>query len=356
MPRSKAAFPFLPSVVPWLLLFPLLAATPVPSSAVSVERTKVRQVNGLHAVQFHLKEGAVEVLLPQDLGVGDTVSGSLLVHTAGPPGKKREKNREKMGRLSIRVGGLSRPAASTSFGPVAVCAGVAGSELPVLSCGRSQEELATADYRLLVELLNPRGKVMLEAWLPVMASPEPAPPGFTYLPLGKAGEPMEIRGAFDGDIRTTRVSLEEHPATPLAESPRRAVVRCPTTALGRTRLELREAGVARFGPFRNLAVSVRFSKPALQTGERTILEVIVHGLEDLESALPLRVVSLTPDVAQFERGPSQPLTIHPREVQGGGVYPWVGTIVGIQPAPIELELQLDGARPMAELRAANEGR
>ena len=298
----------------------------------------------------------MEVLLPRDLGVGDTVSGSLLVHTAGPPGKKREKNREKMARLSIRVGGLSRPASSTSFGPVAVCVGVAGSELPVLSCERSREELAATERRLPVELLNPKGKRMLEAWLPVTASPEPAPSDFTYLPLGKAGEPMEIRGVFDGDIRTTRVSLEQRPATPLAESPRRAVVRCPTAALGRTRLELVEAGTSRSGPFRNLAVTVRFSKPALQTGERTILEVIVHGLEDLESALPLRVVSLTPDAAQFERGPSQPLTIHPREVQGGGVYPWVGTLVGVQPAPIDLEVQMDGARPRAELRTAAEPR
>lgn len=356
MPQSKAA-PFLvPPVVAWALALLLVAAAPTPSSAASAERTKLRQVAGLHAVQFHLKEGAVEVLLPQDLGVGDTVSGSLLVHTAGPPGKKREKNRKKMARLGLRVGGLSRPAASTSFGPVAVCAAVAGSELPVLSCERSGDELSGEEHRIPVQLLNPRGKVMLEAWLPVAASPGPASAGFTYLPLGKAGEPMDIRGVFDGDVRTTRVTLEGHAAMPLAESPRRVVVRCPTTVLGLTRLELVEAGDSRSGPFRNLAVTVRFTKPALQAGERTILEVIVHGLEDLETALPLRVVSLTPDTAQLERGPSQALTIHPREVQGGGVYPWVGTLVGIQPAPIELELQLDGARPMAELRPANEGR
>lgn len=354
MLQTKAAVLSVPSVVGWVLLLSFIAASPALSVAAPVERAKVRQVDGLHAVQFHLKEGAVEVLLPDGLAVGDTVSGTLLVHTAGPPGKKRERNREKMARLGIRVGGLSRPAASTSFGPVAVCAGAAGSEPPVLSCDGSRDGLSATEQRLAVQLLNPRGKVMLEAWLPVAASPEPAPAGYTYLPLGKAGEPMEIRGVFDGDIRTTRVSLEGRPATPLAESPRRAVVRCPTTALGRTRLELMEAGTSLFGPFRNLAVTVRFTKPALQTGERTILEVIVHGLEDLDSALPLRVVSLTPDTVRFERGPSQPLTIHPREVQGGGVYPWVGTLVGVQPAPIELEVQLDGARPRAELRPATE--
>jgi hypothetical protein len=163
---------------------------------------------------------------------------------------------------------------------------------------------------------------------------------------------MEIRGPFDGDIRTTRVSLEDHPATPLAESPRRVVVRCPTTVLGRTRLEVQEGRVSRSGPFRNLAVTVRLTKPALQAGEKTILEVVVHGLEDLEAPLPLRLVSLTPDAAQLERGPVQQLTIHPREVQGGGVYPWVGTLVGVQPAPIELEVQLEGARPREKLSPA----
>ena len=141
-------------------------------------------------------------------------------------------------------------------------------------------------------------------------------------------------------------------AAPLAESPRGTVVRSPTSILGRSRLEVVERGLTLTGPFRNLGVMLRFAKPVLEAGERTILEIQVHGLEGLEARLPLRIVSLKPESARLERGPSQPLVIHPREVQGGGVYPWVGTIVGVQPSPIQLEVELDGARPRAELARA----
>lgn len=321
---------------------------------------EVRYTEGLHAIQFHVKEGAVEVLLPHDLGVGDTISGSLIVHTAGVPGKKREKNREKMARLSVRIGGLSRPAVSTAFGPVTLCAGPPGSDQAVLSCRRdskgsrrgSEKGSLPGDsrHRLWVQLLNPKGKAMLEAVLPVAATPEAGTAHYSYLPLGKAGEPLEILGPFDGDVTTTRVTLEGHLATPLAESPRRAVVRCPLSVLGATQLGVMENGATMSGPFRNLAVMLRLSKPVLQAGERTIVEIVINGLEDLEAELPLELVSLTPEAAQMERGPRHPLIISPREVQGGGVYPWVGTVVGVSPAPVELEVQLDGARPRQSLR------
>jgi len=309
-------------------------------------------VAGLHAVHFHLEEGAVEVLLPADLGVADTISGTILLHTAGLPGKKREKNQRKLERLGVRVGSLSRPAATTPFGPVAVCARVTGSELPVVLCDgyeEGSEGVSAGGYELSVQLLKPKGRTMLEARIPVSAAPPAAPAAPTYLPLGKAGQPLEIRGVFDGDIRNTRVSLGGHRAAPLAESPRGTVFRSPTSILGRTRLEVVERDLTLTGPFRNLGVMLRFAKPMLESGERTILEIQVHGLEGLEERLPLRIVSLRPESARLERGPSQPLVIHPREVQGGGVYPWAGTIVGVQPSPIQLEVELDGARPRAEL-------
>jgi len=347
MPRPSA----LPLAVLLALFVSLLSLPPL--AADKLRHAEVRRTEGLHAVQFRLKEGAVEVLLPYDLGVGETVSGSLIVHTAGMPGKKRDKNRQKMGRLGVRIGGLSRPAASTAFGPVAVCAGVAGSKLPVLSCERSGDgSQPGASHRLSVQLLNPKGHVILEAVLPVAATLEAGSSGYSYLPLGKAGEPLEIVGPFDGDVTNTRVSLEGHGATPLAESPRRTVVRCPLSILGPTRLQLVERGNAVSGPFRSLAVMLRLSKPVLQTGERTIVEVVINGLDDLDADLPLELVSLTPEAAQLERGPRYPLTISPREVQSGGVYPWVGTVVGVSPAPIDLEVQLEGARPRQSLRPA----
>lgn len=334
-----------------LLLVASLSLAPAALHA-QPARTNLRVTEGLHAVQFRLKEGAVEVLLPRDLGVADTISGSLILHTAGPPGKKREKNREKMSRLSVRIGELERPAASTPFGPVAVCARVTGSSLPVLRCEGFREDAADGQHRLPVQLLNRKGKVILETRLPVAATPEPSTSRFTYLPLGKAGQPLEILGPFDGNVSTTRVSLGGHLATPLAESPRRTVVRSPLSILGRTRLELSENGTSRVGPFRNLAVLLRFAKPMLQAGERTIVEIVVNGLDDLEGELSLQLVSLTPESAGLERGPRLPLVIHPREVQGGGVYPWVGTLVGVSPAPIDLEVQVEGARPREQLSEA----
>lgn len=316
----------LPALAPALTPPPLAAASKVPP------RAEVRTSgDGLVRVLFVVPEGTVELLLPEGMAAGDTVSGSVRVRASSQ--RKVEKNLARLGRMTLAAGGLRRPVEGALVGPVAVCR--TASDLPVSSC-----EGGPSSPRLKVTLLDRKDRPLLEALVPVLAEAPPAPERYTYLPLGEARAPFEIRGAFDGDFFTTRVIMGDQRLKPVAESPRRAVLWSPQTVLGATYLEVREgSGAAVSGAMRNLAVLVRFAKPALQTGERTILELQIHGLEDLTAELPLEIVSLTPDAVRLERGPVQPLVIHPREVQGGGVYPWVGTLVGVSPQPFRLEVR-----------------
>ena len=94
---------------------------------------------------------------------------------------------------------------------------------------------------------------------------------------------------------------------------------------------------------------MRLGKPVLEAGERTTLMIQINGLQDLEAELPVEIVSHTPELVRLEGGASQPLLIHPTEVQGGGLYQWIGTVVGVAPGRYRLGLSVADSRPWRRL-------
>ena len=71
----------------------------------------------------------------------------------------------------------------------------------------------------------------------------PQETAFRFPTLIQAGRPFPIRGPFDGDSRTTSVTVGDATMPPLAESVRKAIVRAPGHLLGPTPSTLTKAGV-----------------------------------------------------------------------------------------------------------------
>jgi len=329
-----------------VLLVPVLALVGLgvtPAAAKERPQAQVSSEDGLLLTRFLLPEGLVTLRLPDDLAAGDTVSATLAVEAAGPSDKKRARNARRLGSMSLVLGGVRGRVEASALGPLAICGGPEGDTAIAVGCDRGG---LGGPLTLPVRLETERGALVVEARVPVSPSPEEIGVGYTYLPLGLAGHPLAIRGVFDGRFDTTRVTVGGSPARPLAESPRRLVVESPAAEVGATRLRLAEGQASLGGALRNLGVYLDTSKPLLRSEERTILKVQIQGLEGIVETLPLALVSRPAGVVRFERGWKEPVLIHPSELQAGGVYSWIGTVVGVQPALFHIAVEPgEGVRP-----------
>jgi hypothetical protein len=289
----------------------------------------------LETVEMIVEGAVLAVHLPRAPFSGETVSGTATATlTAMTPGA-RKRAEKRLGRLTVEVGGVSwQPVPGERF----VLRG-----LDV--CGR----LACTGDAVAVRLLDPKGRALAEARVPVVGRAGAAPREFTVRSLGVIGELAHLAGPFDGDAANTRWTAHGDEATVLAESSRGLTARVPVAAVGPGEQVLEEAGRTYRFPFRGLAVRLGAGKAALQSGERTAVQLHIQGLDDLAEPLRVQLVSRQPAYAVLAAGPVETLDIHPTEVQGGGVYQWVGTAVGVSPGPLDLRLSTHHAG--AELSA-----
>lgn len=330
-PRAAAGAATLwAAVLLWLLLAAAAAAAP--------PETGLVRRDGLLTARFALSEGTVQVHLPEDLVAGETVSGTVTVTVAGDTPRRRERAAQHLARLTLSVGGQTRPLTSSPFQGSSVCGTL-----------RCVEDESSGEAAVPVLLNDPKGRPLAEVRLPLATEPARAGTDYLYRPVGVAGQSLEIRGVFDGDGATTRATVGGVPAETVAESPRHAFVAVPPSAMGPTWLELSEDGARYSGAFRSLAAQLSPGKPVLAAGERTTLRLSIHGLSQLDAEMPLQIVSLDPQTTLLESGAVQTLHVHPSEVLAGGSYLWIGTALGVTPGPVELTLSTQHSRPESRL-------
>lgn len=247
------------------------------ASGSALAQTSAQQETGwgLDTATLDTLQGRVTVYLPDDAAAGDTISGTVVA-------EPREGGTAGAGGLGLDLAGTALPAAGGSFRwevPASVGGGVA-----------------------LLRVLDEEGGVLASSSVPVGAPEAPPVTGLTLPTLGQVGRPVTIHGPFDGDLATTGVTVDGHPAAVLAESPRRAVVPLPPEVVGPVELTVTEGVTSARGEIRVLGVGLSASKLNLRRGERTELTVTVTGLEGLSEPVPLRVVNRTPSQVSIAGG------------------------------------------------------
>jgi hypothetical protein len=310
---------------------PCALAAQAPSAA-----TVVR--GGLAAVTFTTPQGKVRVYLPDDMMAGDHISGTVVADPAGEGDVDVNKNANALSEFTVSVNGHTLTLRALPR--------MTGAGITSVFTGQVASGPAT------VALMS-NGKVIASAPLPVRPAPDPAISSGVQLPvLAQAGQPLLIRGNFDGDMQNTKCSVAGAEAPILAESPRQAVVRIPAGTPGPTEITVTENGAATNGTVRVISIKLSAGRTKLVSGEQTTLEVRVEGLQGLtappgQPPLRVTVTDLTPAVVQIVGQPQRSdFTIAPADVGADGSYTRTMTLQGVVAGDFQVSALLLNAVPI----------
>lgn len=303
--------------------------------------TNVTSTNGLTTVTFNTDGGKIHVYLPDDIAAGDRISGTLGVD-------RSESNRNALNGFSMDIAGhklplFNGPCPAEGCPPVSfilkVDANIAG--LPIVLTNNEGTE---AGRGLLPVFVASTPVIPKHSSGAVITSGGPPANNFVFPAIGQQGRPVQIFGPFDGDTGNTMIQIQpcNPPADfekrsesvrggfgvirPLAESPRKLIFHAPINFAGSSNLNLKEAGIERAGPYRNVAVKLSAPKTNLVRGERTVVTVEVRGLEGIQNDVPLQLDSR--GVITMDGGNFQNLLIAPSEVSSTGIYTTSRPITG----------------------------
>jgi hypothetical protein len=339
----------------------------------------VKTAGGLTVVTFTVNAGAIKVNLPDDMRAGDTISGTVIAEPNGTTKEERGANQTELKKFGIKlftrdedkpddvsIGdvtavfkfALTNNRESGNVFSVGLVVGipsniVSKASVPVFPLTPSGAVI-TPDPKITPPgaIITPDPKITPPGAV-ITPDPKITPPGaiitpdpkitplgavitpdpkmtptFIIPPLGQTGRPIVITGSFDGSSENTKLTISGQPATPLAESPRKAVFDVPSNVTGPIELHLTEGRTQTTGNYRNVRIDLTAPKTSLLKGEKTELRVEVSGLEGLTAPVPLTLESH--GVITMDGGMYQPMVIQPSQVGADGRYTTTRGITGVQ--------------------------
>jgi len=296
-------------ILPALIV--LASATP---GFVADEAKLESQGGGLQTATFDTFTGTVTVNLPEDIVAGDTFSGTVVAEPDGDSEKKKEKNRTALAGYVFEL--ADHPRGTVGDGRLKLDA---------------PEVAGTATLVLREVRKGKPGREVGRVEIPILET-APEIPDFRLPTLTQQNVPLRVSGPFDGDLDSSVLSIGGVDALPLAESPRGAIFRSPTSVSGVLPITLHERGepVAE-GEVRNIATKLSAPKPNLAAGESTTLTTLVTGLADLDEDIPLRLRFWPPAIISVQNGYDHVKTIRPEDVASDGTYSFGVRVTGRAP-------------------------
>ncbi|MCM3870554.1 MAG: hypothetical protein ND895_07675 [Pyrinomonadaceae bacterium] len=264
---------------------------------------------GLNTTTFETPRGKIYVNLPDDLSAGDTLSGTVVAQAEGKDEKTRTQNQGELAGYVVEI--EKQQTSSTNR---------------ILSLS-----IPTSISTTYLLLKDKKGREVARCELPVAQQPQKSPPGQEFgLPtMGQQGRPVEVTGIFDGDFKTTNLTVGGEEMEILAESPRKLVARNNSNKAGPSQLVVREQSRMATGSFRSVGLKLSALKLDLLRGEQTTLIVTVLGLEGIKAPVPLVLENKSPSVITMGNGTIERISISPSQVQGG-TYTTERPLTGIQ--------------------------
>lgn len=313
------------------------------------ENANVTRENGLTKIDLSLKEGNIEINLPDDMTAGDTISGTVLINPKGKNDSEKQKNLKKINELKLQpmstritwvfpeLPGMSTnavalgslPNADSNFNQTSVENEKLNQTLRRAVRFSLNNDQATNE-KVGLKITNQKGKEISQAEISVFSEELEITENSEYeIPdIGQTGRPVNMLGDFDGDLTNTICEIGNKATQPLAESPRKTVFESPMDVIGKTEIKLKEGNTEIQQDFRNLGISLSAGKLNLLKGETTNLLVKVSGLQDLTDEIPLNLNCT--GSANMSGGNVQNLQISPSEVQTDGSFTQERNLVGFR--------------------------
>jgi hypothetical protein len=294
-----------------------------PIYAQSGSRASSQDDFGVNTTTFDTPHGNIRVYTPDDATAGDTLSGSVYAYPSGKTQKEMARNEDELNGYVVEV-----QSTKTHVGKkllewtVPAAAGGTAAYLILRDSGGKDVAQST---------------VPVQPAKPVTDTPVPSEKTGIKLPtVSQAGRPLNIPGPFDGDSKTTEVTVGGEKTDVLAESPRKTTVQAPSDSVGMQPIHVKKGNAEADGMVRNLGIKLSAPKTKLDKGETTSLTVTVRGLEDLKTDIPVDLVNHSDSVVALEGGDKQTFTVHPTDVQPGGVFTVTRTMTGREPGTFNL--------------------
>ncbi len=297
---------------------------------------------GLNTTTFDTPHGKVKVNLPDDATAGDTLSGTVFVQPAGKTAREQARNGDELNGYVVEVANKKTQAGKKvlEFGAPAAAGAtylvlrdsggneVSSAAVPINPAPTVPTETVPAET-VPTETV-PAETVPKETIPTGTAVPKPAETaaGFHLPTVSQAGRPLNIPGPFDGDSSTTNVTIGSEKTEVLAESPRKTTVQAPSDSVGLKPIHVQKGSAEADGMVRNLGIKLSATKTKLRKDETSTLTVDVRGLEDLKTDIPVKLVNHSDSVVALEGGENQTFTIHPSDVQPGGLFTVSRTLTG----------------------------
>jgi hypothetical protein len=243
---------------------------------------------GLHTTSLASLHGTVRVYLPEDIRVGDTISGSIEVEPAGATPEERRRNGATLSGVVITLEEDETPASDGSV--------------------RWQVPTLESDAATLI-LRDPSGAEVGRTTVPVnpvadewVLLDQPMPDDYDLPPIVQFGNPFTISGPFDGEFITSAVDCGGE-LTLLAESPRTLIARAPMDLVGQHPMTLSEGGTVVTRDVNVIQLHLSAGKLDLLRGETTVVTAEVIGFAGLEpEAYPIEfeMINHSPETVTME--------------------------------------------------------
>lgn len=155
------------------------------------------------------------------------------------------------------------------------------------------------------------------AWIKKQGETEktPGPEKIRIPKQAQNGRNLELTGSFDGNAKTTEVTIDGQRVEVLEETASKSLVKIPSNLKGQVKVTVEEGGQKAEGTCRVINVEVTATQTNLMKGEQAVVTVTVTGLDGIKRTIPLHLT--TKGVINMEGGNAQLLRIHPGDVQGG---------------------------------------
>jgi hypothetical protein len=286
----------------------LVALRSYPTDQVGSTSGEVRSESGLYRVQFHVAQGVIRVNYPDDMAVGDTISGTVYTEPAGKNPKEQDRNSGELAGYVIEMENQKVPPAQRRF----------QWDVPARVVGGGPS----------LQLRDPKGKVVARTVVPVSPAPVPPDRGGFDMPTGaQAGTLVSVAVPTTGGLGST-VSVGGTEAPVIAESPRKLVFLSPPDISGPSTLRVTKNGASAEGPYRSLGLQLSATKTIVHKGETATIMAVVSGLQSSKEPTSMIISNRSPQVVNLSGGPVQDVTIQPGEVRPDGTYQLTRAVTG----------------------------
>jgi hypothetical protein len=297
-----------------------------PSERLSISASTERTL-GLQTALFKLPSGEIAVNLPEDMGAGDRISGTVVPSSSGRTEAERRQNSDELTGYVVAIEKEETPVSGT------------------VVMWRIPQTLGGTDTHVILKAMDGReiGRtpVTVHPEYPRTPRPQPLTARDYQLPeVAQSGRPFVVRGVFDGDIWNTDARVGGVEARKLAESPRKATFESPAEKTGKQTVEIAERWATVRGETNFVRVQLEAAQTTLKEGEQTSLKIKLEGLQSVRSSAYLHLWNPMSEVVTLEGGNDQTLQIPPAEIARDGTYATARTLTGNQPGPFTIRASI----------------